>query len=154
MDSRDFIKVGRGHDSEVRITDISVSRCHALIKRSSKGDYVLEDNASKFGTLVQVRKPYMLNKHGVNHFQIGRTLVEAQIKEPKKRCSINDLCFTKKVKVQKGTLAYDGEDFFPVEYIQRPNEHTVEDVNFIKNEKEEKLVNNRSQALKNMTEQL
>ena len=52
MDSRDFIKVGRGHDSEVRITDISVSRCHALIKRSLKGDYILEDNSSKFGTLV------------------------------------------------------------------------------------------------------
>jgi pSer/pThr/pTyr-binding forkhead associated (FHA) protein len=34
MDGKDFIKVGRGHDSEVRITDISVSRCHALIKRS------------------------------------------------------------------------------------------------------------------------
>lgn len=35
MENRDFIKVGRGHDSEIRITDISVSRCHALIKRSS-----------------------------------------------------------------------------------------------------------------------
>lgn len=67
MENRDFIKVGRGHDSEIRITDISVSRCHALIKRSAKGDYILEDNNSKFGTLVLVRKPYMLIKRNINY---------------------------------------------------------------------------------------
>lgn len=27
-----MIKLGRGHESDVRITDISVSRCHAIIK--------------------------------------------------------------------------------------------------------------------------
>ena len=68
MEHKDFIKVGRGHDSEVRVTDISVSRCHALIKVSNKGDYVVEDNSSKFGTLIQVRKPYMLSKFYSNHF--------------------------------------------------------------------------------------
>lgn len=57
MESRVFIKVGRGHDAEVRITDISVSRLHAFIKRSVKGDFILEDNSSKFGTLVLCRKP-------------------------------------------------------------------------------------------------
>ncbi len=30
--SKNFIKLGRGHDSDVRITDISVSRCHAIIR--------------------------------------------------------------------------------------------------------------------------
>ena len=68
MDQKDFIKVGRGHDSEVRITDISVSRTHALIKRTSKGEYVLEDNSSKFGTLVLVRKPLMLSKDGRGNY--------------------------------------------------------------------------------------
>jgi pSer/pThr/pTyr-binding forkhead associated (FHA) protein len=28
------IKIGRGHDADVRVTDISVSRLHALIKKS------------------------------------------------------------------------------------------------------------------------
>jgi pSer/pThr/pTyr-binding forkhead associated (FHA) protein len=60
MESRNYIKVGRGHDAHVRITDISVSRCHAYFKKTTKGDFVLEDNSSKFGTLVQMRKPYML----------------------------------------------------------------------------------------------
>ena len=32
MNHRDVVKIGRGHDSDVRIGDISVSRLHALIK--------------------------------------------------------------------------------------------------------------------------
>jgi len=32
MSNRDTIKIGRGHDSDVRVADISVSRLHALIK--------------------------------------------------------------------------------------------------------------------------
>jgi hypothetical protein len=57
------------------------------------------------------------------------------VKEPQKYCSVKDICCGKKTKVQKGTLAYDGEDFFPMEFLQKVNnEHTVEDVKFIKNE--------------------
>lgn len=36
-------KLGRGHESEVRINDISVSRCHAFLKYRDDGFYV-EDN--------------------------------------------------------------------------------------------------------------
>jgi pSer/pThr/pTyr-binding forkhead associated (FHA) protein len=44
-------KMGRGHDSEVRVNDISVSRCHAIINYRPEGIYI-SDNRSKFGTLV------------------------------------------------------------------------------------------------------
>lgn len=47
-------KLGRGHESEVRISDISVSRCHALIKYRDDGFYI-EDNNSKFGTIACLR---------------------------------------------------------------------------------------------------
>jgi pSer/pThr/pTyr-binding forkhead associated (FHA) protein len=51
----DKIKVGRSVDSDVRVTDdISVSRSHAFIKKGPNGDYYLEDNKSKFGTLMLV----------------------------------------------------------------------------------------------------
>lgn len=124
MDNRDFIKVGRGHDSEVRITDISVSRCHALIKKNSKGEYVVEDNTSKFGTLVLSRKPYLCHKQGTNFIQLGRTLLELTIKDPESRCNIKNLCFGKKGKVQKGVLSYDGEDYFPEEFLKKEHEYT------------------------------
>jgi pSer/pThr/pTyr-binding forkhead associated (FHA) protein len=47
-------KIGRGHESDLRVSDISVSRCHAMLKYDAKDThrYYLEDNLSKFGTLV------------------------------------------------------------------------------------------------------
>ena len=47
-----YIKVGRGHDVDIRVTDISVSRFHAKINRSQNGEFYVEDNRSKFGTLI------------------------------------------------------------------------------------------------------
>jgi pSer/pThr/pTyr-binding forkhead associated (FHA) protein len=47
--------MGRGHESDLRINDISVSRLHAFIKFKD-GRFLLEDNTSKFGTLVLVKK--------------------------------------------------------------------------------------------------
>jgi len=51
------IKLGRGHDADVRVTDISVSRLHAFIKRATNGFFYLEDNNSKFGTLALIKSP-------------------------------------------------------------------------------------------------
>lgn len=52
---RNEIKLGRGHESDVRISDISVSRLHGLLKFND-GNLILEDNNSKFGTLVRISK--------------------------------------------------------------------------------------------------
>lgn len=49
--SKPLFRLGRGHDSELKISDISVSRVHAQIIMTEKG-YKLEDNGSKFGTLI------------------------------------------------------------------------------------------------------
>jgi hypothetical protein len=53
--------MGRGHESEVRVNDISVSRCHAIIKYQSDGIFI-EDNRSKFGTLVLLKDAHPLVK--------------------------------------------------------------------------------------------
>jgi pSer/pThr/pTyr-binding forkhead associated (FHA) protein len=45
------MKIGRAHEAEIRINDISVSRNHALIKLVDNEVY-LADLKSKFGTLV------------------------------------------------------------------------------------------------------
>lgn len=55
-------KLGRGHESDVRVSDISVSRCHAILKYdSSDYGYYLEDNLSKFGTLVLAKSAIELD---------------------------------------------------------------------------------------------
>lgn len=56
------VKMGRGQDNDLRITDISVSRCHSVLKYS-QGKFLLEDNDSKFGTLVLLQKPLLIHSN-------------------------------------------------------------------------------------------
>ena len=53
MGETDTIRVGRDHECDVRVTDISVSRYHAAFKRSNdkNGGFFVTDNSSKFGTI-------------------------------------------------------------------------------------------------------
>jgi len=65
--------IGRGHESDVRISDISVSRSHAKISLKNKKFY-LEDTGSKFGTLVLAKDDLEINENQ-QILQIGRTLI-------------------------------------------------------------------------------
>ena len=47
-------RIGRGHECDVKINDISVSRLHARI-RYREGSFYLCDNVSKFGTITLLR---------------------------------------------------------------------------------------------------
>jgi len=74
---------GRGHESDIRISDISVSRYHALINKNIDGSLTLEDNNSKFGTLIMLQNPRIniLEKISLP-LQIGRTILQLKIKKP------------------------------------------------------------------------
>ena len=77
--SDDIITIGRGHDSDVRINDISVSRSHASLKYNSQtGKLLLKDLKSKFGTLVLLKRPIEIREAKI-HLQIGRTYIEASL---------------------------------------------------------------------------
>ena len=56
--------MGRGHECEIRITDISVSRSHARVEKHGS-NYFIFDSKSKFGTLV---------KEDDMHVEVGATL--------------------------------------------------------------------------------
>jgi len=68
------IKLGRGHDCDVRISDISVSRFHAYIQYIN-GKFYLNDNESKFGTLVLVKNYFTLDPDFDPAIQVGRTVL-------------------------------------------------------------------------------
>ena len=72
-------KLGRGHESQVRINDISVSRCHAIIKCKQDGFYI-EDNTSKFGTIVLLKEKLRLKAAHTMAVQVGRTVISFTIK--------------------------------------------------------------------------
>ena len=57
-----MLKLGRGHESDVRIADVSISRWHATISFSEENSqFIIEDHGSKFGTLVSMRRPRVVD---------------------------------------------------------------------------------------------
>lgn len=76
-----IFKLGRGHESDVRVSDISVSRCHALVKYNEEsGRFYLEDNLSKFGTLVLAKSSIDLEPEMTKAVQIGRSVISFTVK--------------------------------------------------------------------------
>jgi hypothetical protein len=78
------IKVGRGHDCSLLLSDISVSRfhCSITIDKNTKKIY-MHDNNSKFGTLVLVQTKNLNMCMDLKLcIQIGRTYLELYLKEP------------------------------------------------------------------------
>jgi pSer/pThr/pTyr-binding forkhead associated (FHA) protein len=73
-------KIGRGHDSDVKIADISVSRIHAKITLTPQG-FTLEDNDSKFGTLLLLSNlPYEIDFTNGLYVQSSRTTLSISVK--------------------------------------------------------------------------
>ncbi len=67
-------KLGRGHESDIRVADISVSRLHTVIRCAKDGVFI-EDNQSKFGTLVYAKGKLELSTDNSFAMQIGRTII-------------------------------------------------------------------------------
>ena len=73
------INMGRGHQCDFRISDISVSRIHAHLKFED-GKFLIYDNDSKFGTLVLLKDNYPV-KEDKAAVQIGRTVFTFVLKK-------------------------------------------------------------------------
>ena len=57
-----ILKLGRGHESDVRFADVSISRWHASVYYTPETkQFTLTDHSSKFGTLVAMRAPVALD---------------------------------------------------------------------------------------------
>ena len=79
--SKLIFKLGRGHEADVKISDISVSRVHAQITITPKG-YLLEDNSSKFGTLILLPSvPHEIDITNGLAVQISRTILTFTVKQ-------------------------------------------------------------------------
>ena len=73
------MKVGRGHQCELRVNDISVSRLHADM-RFENDEFIVQDRQSKFGTLVKFKDEVEINDKDSNaRIQCGRLLLEFKV---------------------------------------------------------------------------
>jgi hypothetical protein len=82
LDNNKILKLGRGNNSDIIIGDLSVSRVHSILILDNKKIYI-EDNNSKFATLVLVQSPMLqLIDNLPLYIQVGRTFLDCRIKAP------------------------------------------------------------------------
>ena len=74
------IKIGRGILSDILLSDVSVSRVHCKINIEGNNIF-LQDNDSKFGTLVLIQTPTIKIVENLPLFiQVGRTFLNFELK--------------------------------------------------------------------------
>jgi len=71
--SSSVLRIGRSSAAELKVTDVSVSRVHAMINFED-GEFVLFDNDAKFHTLVLPTGPKVLQDNDLS-VQVGRTML-------------------------------------------------------------------------------
>ena len=82
FDDRDFINIGRANECELSLTELSVSRFHCIIHKEN-GQAFLEDNTSKFGTLVLVQNKNMIvNEDTPLRLQVNKTYIKFKLEFP------------------------------------------------------------------------
>ena len=82
LDNKKEVKIGRGHEANILLSDISVSRVHCILNINNKNVY-LEDNDAKYGTLVlvQTKRLNLFDNIDLN-LQIGRSYFNCKLKKP------------------------------------------------------------------------
>ena len=80
IDDGKTITLGRSPDVDFRISDISVSRKHAVIQFINN-KFIIADNKSKFGTLVKLKKIVSLVKGQKISIQVERTMLHLCVRQ-------------------------------------------------------------------------
>ena len=95
------ISIGYCDESDVRINDSSVSRKHATLRFDhSIQEFILQDDCSKFGTLLLIQNPIKLSSNHETSVQIGNTVINLKLEKGNrgsrlaKICSKLSSCFT------------------------------------------------------------
>lgn len=84
LEKGEKIVMGRGHEADVRINDISVSRMHGTITLEDNDKILLRDLGSKFGTLALIQKNWE-SSYKKTCLQIGRSYMEV------KQCLLSEM---------------------------------------------------------------
>ena len=114
LKDKQSIKLGRANDSDVRMTDISVSRNHASLKLYNGYLYLL-DNSSKFGTLVHLQRNFKLIPQKQLALQSGKFYLLVNVK---KTCFAAFRCYKNKTLMQQ-----DYNDFLEAQAVlSKPEE--------------------------------
>ena len=80
FDNKFNVNIGRANECELSIAELSVSRYHCMIHKED-GELFLEDNSSKFGTLILVQNnKLIMNDYIPLRLQINKTFIKIKAK--------------------------------------------------------------------------
>jgi hypothetical protein len=139
LDDKTNFKIGRGHESDLRLNDISISRIHAQfnIKYDTlreKPYITVSDCDSKFGTLSYCFNPRILIiKPLPLCIQIGRSLLNFRVVKPYQlfRCILNCfLCKNTKVISKKKFNDYQDQNAYALEKINQKHLRRIKSISF------------------------
>jgi len=83
FDKNNIMKIGRALEMQLILNDISVSRNHCQLRLEDDGNIVLEDNNSKFGSLVLLQTEAIeILKGQTLTIQVGTNYLNISIKKP------------------------------------------------------------------------
>ena len=83
FDKNNCMKIGRALEMQLILNDISVSRNHCQIRLEEDGNIVLEDNNSKFGSLVLLQTESIeILKGQTLTIQVGTNYLNISLKKP------------------------------------------------------------------------
>ena len=103
LDNKDSVHIGRANECELSIAELSVSRFHCILHKDD-GEIYLEDNTSKFGTLVLVQNNnIIINNAMALNLQINKTFIKIKIPRVE-GCSF--LCYKDAPVVEQSLLNY------------------------------------------------
>lgn len=68
--------IGRGHNCDIKLSEITISRKHMRLEIDPLGRIKLFDLSSKFGTLILIKKPMVISSDSFLEIQNGRTHIK------------------------------------------------------------------------------
>ena len=135
LENKNIINVGRGRNSDLLLSDISVSRLHCKITKERNKVFIY-DNNSKFGTLILLQNQLLRIHPNLSlYLQIGRSYFEIFMK---KHFSCFNCCET-----------LENEDVF---YYQKQNEKSIkyEKNLIVKNDKHDDVEDSDNESEENI----
>ena len=142
LDNRKSINIGRSSECEFSIPELSISRFHTLIYKR-KGELYLEDNKSKFGTLILVQNNCLkMNDFLPLKLQIKNTYIKIKMNLP----FIYSCCIANTNNILKNDYQSQNHknlDVFSYFKIKENNEKCLG----YENEEDEKEINTKNKTL-------
>ena len=81
FDNKNNINLGRSNECDLSIAELSVSRYHCILHKE-EGDLYIEDNNSKFGTLILIQNnKLVMNELVPLRLQINKTFIKLKVKK-------------------------------------------------------------------------